>query len=242
MEIKVFKNYQEMSEGVAKLIINQVINNPQSTLGLATGSTPIGLYQQLIKDHVENGTSYKNVRTFNLDEYIGLSKDHNQSYFYFMKEQLFNHIDISLDNVFIPDGGTHDVEAECDAYNQKLSQSPIDIQILGIGTNGHIGFNEPGTPFDSVTQKVELVEGTRKDNARFFDSMDEVPTHAISMGIKNILDANVVILLASGKNKADAIKTMVEAKPHVDCPASALQNHPHVIVYVDEEAASKLSK
>lgn len=240
MDIRVFKNYEELSKAAAELIVEQVKNKANSNLGLATGSTPVGLYNELIKDHKENKTSYKDVQTFNLDEYIGLPNTHDQSYYQFMQEKLFSHIDVETNNIHIPSGNVEDIEKECERYNALLKNNPIDVQILGIGTNGHIGFNEPGTPFESVTSKVELAENTRNDNARFFDSMDEVPTHAISMGIQNILEAKQIVLLASGANKADAIKAMVKDAASIDCPASALQNHANVIVLLDEAAASKL--
>lgn len=242
MEIKVFDNYEELSKSAAKAIIDQVQKKPNSVLGLATGSSPFGLYQELINDHKENKTSYKFITTYNLDEYYGISKEHPQSYYHFMFENLFQYIDIQKENIHIPSGDSENIDLECENYNKKLAENPQDIQVLGIGSNGHIGFNEPNTPFDSVTHQVILKEKTRKDNARFFNSLDEVPTHAVSMGIKNILSAKKIILIATGIYKADAIYNMINGEIDPKCPASALQKHDSVTVYVDKLAASKLNK
>jgi glucosamine-6-phosphate deaminase len=240
MEVRILNHYEEISQAAAKVIIEQVKANPKSTLGLATGSSPIGLYNYLIKDHRENKTSYNQVTTFNLDEYYGIEKTHQQSYYKFMWDNLFCHIDIQAQNVHIPNGQVHNIEQECKSYNQKLEEASIDIQVLGIGSNGHIGFNEPGTPFDSSTHKVALDEKTRLDNARFFQSIDEVPSYAISMGIKNILQANKIILIATGQKKAEAVKAMIDGPMDPTCPASALQMHEQVLVFVDQDAASLL--
>ncbi|HEY8435634.1 MAG TPA: glucosamine-6-phosphate deaminase [Haloplasmataceae bacterium] len=240
MEVRVFDTYEELSREAANIIIAHVRQNSTAVLGLATGSSPLGLYRELIRDHKENGTSYQNVMTFNLDEYVGLEKTHPQSYYYFMMENLFNHINIPLDHINIPNGTAKDIAAECQRYNERLAQHTIDIQILGIGANGHIGFNEPGTPFDSTTHFVKLDEKTRQDNARFFSSIDEVPTHAITMGIQNIMAAKKIILLASGTSKADAIYGMIKGPVDPQLPASILQTHSDVLVFLDKEAASKL--
>jgi len=243
MEIIVVRNYEEASDKAFEIMKDIVVSNPKATLGLATGSTPLGLYQRMIKDCKENNTTYKEIKTFNLDEYFGLDSTHPQSYFTFMYENLFKDIDIDINNTHVPKG-TGDIQANCDEYNQLLSENRVDIQLLGIGGNGHIGFNEPGTSFDSVTHYIELDQRTREDNARlFFDgNINEVPTDAITMGIKNILDAKKVLLIACGKNKADAIKEMIEDQPTTKLPASALKHHKDVIVIIDEEAASKLTK
>lgn len=240
MEIKVFSSYKELISACAKVIIDQVRNFPRSVLGLATGSSPLGLYQELIRDHDVNHTSYKEVKTFNLDEYVGLDKNHPQSYYTFMMENLFNHIDIDLSNVHIPNGCAFDLEQECANYNQLLEKYHIDIQVLGIGANGHIGFNEPGTPFDSTMHLVKLDEKTRRDNARFFSSIAEVPEYAITMGIKNILSAKKILLIATGKNKSEAIFHLVKGTPTPEWPATALQYHDDVVLFLDEEAASLL--
>lgn len=241
MEIKIFDNYHELSQYAASDIINQVRTKNNTVLGLATGSSPIGIYQELIKDYKENHTFYNEVTTFNLDEYYGIEKTHSQSYYRFMKDNLFNYIDINPQNINIPSGDSDNVDLECTMYNKKLEQQQIDIQVLGIGSNGHIGFNEPGTSFDSITHHVKLDEKTRNDNARFFESKDKVPTHAVTMGIKNILQSKKIILVATGLKKADAVYEMVKGPVDPKCPASSLQMHDNVIVLVDKEAASKLN-
>ncbi|MDF2698682.1 MAG: glucosamine-6-phosphate deaminase [Haloplasmataceae bacterium] len=242
MKIKVFDNYEELSKNAALEIINQVKSNPESVIGFATGSSPMGLYNELINDYKLNNTSYRNILSFNLDEYFGIDRNHSQSYYHFMHTNLFKHIDIDDKNVNIPSGYTNNVKLECEAYNKKLDKNPIDVQILGIGRNGHIGFNEPGTKFDSVTHQVELDENTRIDNARFFSSLEEVPTQAVTMGIKNILNSKKVILIASGENKADAVYSMINGPVDQSCPASALQMHDNVVVFLDKFAAKKLKK
>ena len=243
MKIVKVANYEEASVEAFKIFRDQVKANPKSVLGLATGSTPIRMYELLIEDHKKNGTSYKDILTFNLDEYYGLDQSHPQSYYYFMMENLFKGIDINLENVNVPKGN-EDIQAECDRYNQMLKDNVIDLQLLGIGSNGHIGFNEPGSSFDSVTHHIELDESTRNDNARLFFNgiLDDVPTHAVTMGIKNIMDAKSVVLIACGDNKADAIKGLVEDAPTTDLPASILSTHPDFTLIIDEAAASKLSK
>lgn len=243
MKLIIVENYEEASVEAAKVMVEQVKTNPNSHLGLATGSTPIRLYELMIEDHKNNGTSYKDVKSFNLDEYYGLKATHPQSYHYFMDQHLFHGLDIDQNNVHVPNG-FGDIQANCDDYNALLKENGVDLQLLGIGSNGHIGFNEPGTSFDSVTHHIELKESTRQDNARlFFDGkIEDVPTHAITMGIKNILDAKKVLLIACGENKADPVKVLVEGTMTTDTPASALQEHNDVIVIVDKAAASKLTK
>lgn len=213
MKLIIVENYEEASIEAAKVMLEVVKNNPTANLGLATGSTPIRMYELMIEDHKKNGTSYKDIKSFNLDEYFGLEATHPQSYHYFMNKHLFSGIDINPENVHVPNGAG-DIQVSCDDYNKLLAENPIDIQLLGIGSNGHIGFNEPGTSFDSVTHMIELKESTRQDNARlFFDGkIDEVPTHAITMGILNILQAKKVLLVACGENKAQPIKVLVEGE------------------------------
>lgn len=242
MKIIKVKNYDEASLEAFKIMKEQVVNNPSSHLGLATGSTPIKLYSYMIQDHKENGTSYKDIKSFNLDEYYGLDQTHDQSYYYFMMKNLFSGIDINKDNINVPKG-SGDIQTNCNDYNEMLCNEGIDLQLLGIGSNGHIGFNEPGSSFDSVTHYIELEESTRQDNAKLFfnGNIDEVPTHAITMGIKNILDAKKILLIACGINKSDAIKILVDGDQSISCPASALQNHDNVILIIDEDAASKLN-
>lgn len=240
MHIIKVKNYEELSKEAAKIIGGLMKKRPDAILGLATGSTPIGLYKNLIKMYEQGEISFKQIKTYNLDEYCDLPKSHPQSYFSFMHEQLFNHVDILEKNVHLPSGEGEDLKALADKYNQMLGKVSIDLQVLGIGGNGHIGFNEPKTPFDQETFIVELTEKTRLDNQRFFNSLDEVPKRAITMGIKNILAAKSILLLISGKAKAEAVKKLVYGDPTVDFPASALKNHPKVTVIIDEDAASLL--
>ena len=240
MKVIITENYEEMSAKAAELIIGIVKNNPNAVLGLATGSSPIGTYQNMAKDYRENGTSYKNVTSVNLDEYVGLTADHDQSYAYFMRKNLFDFIDIDLTNTNLPSGSASDLQAECDRYNALLAGYQQDVQVLGLGSNGHIGFNEPGTPFDSVTHLVDLTENTIKDNSRLFASIDEVPRQALSMGIKNIMNAKSIIVVVSGKNKAKAVKGMVKGEITPELPASVLQLHPFVTVICDKDAASEL--
>lgn len=182
MKVIVVKDYEAMSELGAQIIGDMIKNNPSCTLGLATGSSPIGTYKNLIKAYENQEISFKNVKTYNLDEYCGISKDHPQSYYYFMHDNLFNHVDINEENVHIPTVSNDHLEDDCKTYNDMLNKVTIDLQLLGIGGNGHIGFNEPGTHFDQETFVVKLTDKTRQDNKRFFHSLDEVPTHAITMG------------------------------------------------------------
>ncbi len=236
------KNYDEVSDKAFEIMHDLVVSKPNAVLGLATGSSPVGLYQRMIKDHQENGTSYKDVITFNLDEYVGLEKSHPESYYLFMHRNLFDGLDVKEENIHIP-SSEGDLTANCDSYNQALSQYQIDLQILGIGSNGHIGFNEPGTSFDSVTHIVDLKESTIKDNARFFDDdISKVPTKAITMGISNVMAAKQILLVASGANKANAIQATVMGVVTENVPASILQEHPNVIIIIDEAAGSSLVK
>jgi len=240
MKVIITENYEEMSRVAADILIEIVKNNPKAVLGLATGSSPIGTYENMAKDYRENGTSYKEVSTVNLDEYVGLTADHDQSYAYFMRKNLFDNIDVELKNTNLPSGSAKDLQKECDRYNKLLETYKQDVQVLGLGSNGHIGFNEPGTPFDSVTHLVDLTENTIKDNSRLFASIDEVPRQALSMGIKNIMNAKSILVVVSGKNKAAAVKGMVKGEITPDLPASVLQLHPFVTVVCDKDAASLL--
>lgn len=240
MKVIVCKNTEELANEALKVMLDVIKSKESPIIGLATGSSPIGLYNAMIRDHKENGTSYKNVKSVNLDEYVGLGIESDQSYVYFMNDNLFKSIDIDKKNTNLPNGKAVNMNEECERYTALLDSMPQDIQLLGIGGNGHIGFNEPETPFDSTTHIVELQERTRLDNARFFSSLDEVPTHAITMGIKNIMNAKKILVVANGKGKADAVYSMVKGEITESCPASVLQKHNDVIVIVDEDAASKL--
>ena len=215
-------------------LIKEGIDNGAQVLGLATGSTPETLYQEMVKSDVD----FSNCVSINLDEYIGLSGDNDQSYRYFMNSHLFNEKPFKA--TYVPNGKAEDLAAECRHYEEILANHPIDIQILGIGENAHIGFNEPGTPFDTPTQVVELTESTINANKRNFEKIEDVPTTAISMGIGSIMKSKKVILIVYGEAKAEAIANTVNGDMTTDVPASVLQNHPDVTVIVDEEASKRL--
>lgn len=240
MKVIITENYDEMSKKAAEIMIDLVKKNPNAILGLATGSSPIGMYKYMAEDCANGGASYKNVFTVNLDEYVGLTADHDQSYAYFMRTNLFDHIDIDQKNTNLPCGSAPCTKTECDRYNALLETMQQDVQVLGLGSNGHIGFNEPGTPFSSVTHLVDLTENTIKDNSRLFKSIDEVPRQALSMGIKNIMQAKSILMVVSGKNKAEAVRGMVKGEVTPDLPASVLQLHPFVTIICDKDAASLL--
>ena len=236
------KDYEAMSRRAAQIIAAEIVHNPACLLGLATGSTPEGAYRYLVDWYKQGLLSFKNVRSVNLDEYVGLAPNHDQSYRYFMQSNLFDHVDINPANTRVPDGLTRDAKAFCDEYDAFIrAQGYVDLQLLGIGRNGHIGFNEPGGCFVKETHVVDLAESTIDANARFFASRDDVPKQAISMGMGAIMGAKKVLLCASGEEKADAICGSVLGSISPSCPASILQLHPDVIVVVDEAAFSKLA-
>lgn len=236
------KDYDEMSMKAYEAMKKVLTEKSDATLGLATGSTPVGLYKLMIADYEAGKISFKDMTSINLDEYVGLPVTHPESYRAFMNRNLFDHIDIKKENTHVPDGLNPDLAAAADAYTAYIAAHPVDVQILGIGSNGHIAFNEPGTPFDSHTHVVTLKEGTRKDNARFFDNdIDKVPTHAVTMGLKDIMSAKFIILLASGAGKAGAVNAMINGPVSEDCPASILQKHPNVLVVADAAAAYYLN-
>lgn len=240
MKIIIVKDYNEMSQKATEIVAEQLKAKPDSVIGFATGSTPIGLYKNLIKKYENGEISFSKVTTVNLDEYVGLAKDHEQSYNYFMNHNLFDQIDVDKNNINIPNGRPNGLYAECVRYMDKLASLKQDIQILGIGSNGHIGFNEPGTRFKSVTHVVELTESTIADNSRLFDDISEVPRMAITMGISEIMNAKHILVLANGENKAEAVYKMIKGEVTEACPASVLQNHPNCTVIIDEKAAKLL--
>jgi len=232
-------------EGIAKqaaAIYKEILDaKPNAVLGFATGSTPLDLYAELVKMYEAGEISFKDVTTFNLDEYVGLEPTHDQSYRYFMDTNLFTKIDLDPARTHVPSGLDTSDEALA-AYDAAIEAAGgEDLHVLGIGVNGHISFNKPGDPIDTMTHVVELTQNTREVNARFFASLDDVPTHAVTMGIKSIMHARKLILIALGEAKADAIKAAVEGPVTADCPASVLQLHPDVTFFCDEAAASKLS-
>lgn len=241
MRIIIVENYEEMSKKAAAMMASQIILKPESVLGLATGDTPLGMYKELIRMYNENMIDFSKVKTFNLDEYYGLGKDSNQSYNYYMTNNLFNHVNIDKENINIPNGMVKNIEEECISYEKRIKEAGgIDIQVLGIGVNGHIGFNEPDVNFEAETHLVNLDEKTIESNSRFFKCIEEVPTKAISMGIKTIMHSKKIVLLANGASKADAIAKTVNGKISPEVPASILQLHQDVAIIVDKEAASKL--
>lgn len=233
------KDYDEMSEKATEFMVDRINSLENPVLGLATGSTPEGLYQRIIEKHQQDEVSFKNVTTFNLDEYVGLEQNDSNSYYNFMNEKLFSHVDIAADRVHIPNGVAADLEKECMEHERAIEQAGgIDVQVLGIGGNGHIGFNEPGTSFDSKTHIVDLDESTIQANARFFHSIEEVPTQAISMGIETIMNSKEILLLVSGEAKADATAKLLHGDISEDFPASILKKHENVTVIVDQAALS----
>ncbi|MCK8044769.1 glucosamine-6-phosphate deaminase [Shewanella sp. 1CM18E] len=242
MQIVILKDSASVAEYGANIFIKQLQKKADSVLGLATGSTPVSLYQGLIAANKAKQISFASVKTFNLDEYLGLEGTHPQSYRYFMNEQLFDHIDIDKSQTFVPPGDAENPIEACQGYEEKIKAAGgIDIQLLGIGRNGHIGFNEPSSGLMSRTRVKTLTKATIDDNARFF-AVDEYQPHlSITMGIGTILDAKKVVLLATGENKADAIKATVEGALTAACPASALQLHQDAVLVIDEAAASKLA-
>lgn len=243
MKIFVCKNYDSLSKKAAQIIGSQLILEPSSTLGLATGSTPIGLYQNLIEMYNDGLIDFSKVTTFNLDEYYQLPIENDQSYHYFMDDNLFNHVNMNRDNIHVPNGMADDIEEECVNYENSIDNAGgIDIQVLGIGSNGHIGFNEPTIDFKSKTHIVTLEESTRIANSRFFSSLDEVPSKAITMGTGSIFKSRKILLLASGKNKAQAIADTIYGKVTPEVPSSILQFHNDVIMILDEESASLLNE
>ncbi len=237
-KVFVFDTYEEVSKKASEVVLDVINSKDRVTLGLATGSSPVGMYKNLVKAYNE-GQSFSHITSVNLDEYVGLEKDHPQSYYHFMQEHLFKHVDINQANVHVPQGvGT--LEDLTRDYEHFLVKHPQDLQVLGIGSNGHIGFNEPGTSFNSTVHAIELKEETRVDNARFFNSIDEVPTHAVTMGIQDILRAKQIVLIATGEKKAQAIYELIHGQVSEAVPCTILQNHENVIVIVDKEAGKLL--
>ncbi len=235
-------NNEYISNLIAEEFIKQINTKPNSVLGLATGTSPLLVYANLVKANKEGRVSFKDVKTFNLDEYIGLDGTHNQSYRYFMNENLFNHIDINKDNTHVLKG-VGDYASYAKEYDNLIAQEGgIDLQILGLGSDGHIAFNEPGTSFESLTHIADLTDSTIKDNSRLFNDISEVPTKAMTMGLKSIMNAKRIVLIATGKNKAKAVRDMLRGPVDESCPASILQKHPDVTVYVDDDAFDLVKK
>ncbi|MDE7218295.1 MAG: glucosamine-6-phosphate deaminase [Oscillospiraceae bacterium] len=241
MKIYMTEDYQAMSRKAANILSAQIILKPNSVLGLATGSTPVGMYKQLVIWYEKGDLDFAEIKTVNLDEYVGLEPTHEQSYRHFMQEHLFDHVNINPANTNVPDGLAADPKAECDWYNQVIHRmGGIDIQVLGMGRNGHIGFNEPGDAFELETHVVDLAESTIEANARFFASRDDVPRQAMSMGIKSIMMAKKILLMVSGEDKADAVYKAFTGPVTPQVPASILQLHPYVTLVGDKAALGKL--
>ena len=241
MQVYVAESYADMSRKAANILSAQVILKPDTVMGLATGSSPVGTYQQLIEWYKKGDLDFAHVRTVNLDEYAGLAPEHSQSYRRFMQENFFDHINIPRENTHVPNGLAPDLEAECRRYNQVIqSLGGIDIQLLGMGHNGHIGFNEPGQAFELETHVVDLTDNTIEANDRFFASRDEVPRQAITMGIKSIMQAQRIVMVVSGADKADIVRAAFAGPVVPQVPASILQMHPNFILVGDKAALSKL--
>lgn len=241
MNIYQAKDYRDLSRKAANIISAQVIMKPNAVLGLATGSSPVGTYQQLIEWYKKGDVDFRDVTSINLDEYRGLSGDNDQSYRYFMNTNFFDHVNIKKEKTFVPDGTQLDVEKACREYNQIIRDAGgIDLQLLGIGGNGHIGFNEPGEAFETETHCVKLTEATIQANARFFTDMEEVPKEAYTMGIKSIMQAKKILLIAAGRSKAEALYQSFFGPVTPNVPASILQLHNDVTIVADEEAMTRI--
>ena len=242
MRVIIVKNAEEMGKKAANLIAEEMKKKTSFVLGLATGSTPLPLYKDFMKRNKAGEMDFSTVITFNLDEYVGLEPTHDQSYRYFMNENLFNHVNILKKNTHVPNGMAEDIDASCQEYEEMIDEiGGIDCQVLGIGGNGHIGFNEPGSSIGSLTRIKTLTEETISDNARFFEKKEDVPTQAITMGIGTIMKTKKVVLLASGANKADTVKAALEGPITSMCPASALQLHRFATYVITEDCAAKLT-
>lgn len=241
MNILKFRSQKELNKAGAGIITGMLQTHPKAVLGLATGGTPVGIYQELVETHRQGLVSFAKATVFNLDEYVGLQRCHPESYYSFMQQHLLGYVDIPSRQCHIPDGLAADLESECKRYDSLLEEAgQIDLQLLGIGHNGHIGFNEPDEELERGTHVVELKEQTRDANARFFDTPEEVPTHAITMGVGTILKAKMILLVVRGHDKADIVKRALQGPITTECPASLLQTHPHVVVLLDTDAGSEL--
>jgi len=241
MEVIIHKTYKEMCQAAASAVADVINSKPNAVLGLATGATPLGLYKELVRMHRNEGLDFTHVRTFNLDEYVGLQADHPQSYHYFMHENLLKHVNIEPQNIHIPSGTTSNYAAFCEWFEERIEEcGGIDIQILGIGADGHIAFNEPGSSLGSRTRIKTLSRQTIDDNARFFEKRQDVPIYAITMGVGTILEARNLLLMANGEHKAEAIADAIEGPVSCMCTASALQLHPDSQIFLDDPAAGKL--
>lgn len=240
MKVVKLKSAHEISVHAAEIFAEQIKSKSDSVLGFATGASPVETYKRLIEKYQGGEISFKDVKTFNLDEYCGLDRENENSYYYFMQDNLFSHVDVKKENIHFLSGQSGNIEQECESYRKMMSDcGGIDIQLLGIGTNGHIGFNEPSDSFTDGPFMVKLTESTIASNIKYFPD-GNMPTHALTMGVGDILNAKKIVLIATGEAKAKAIAAMINGEVTPNCPASALQNHPDVTVFVDEAAASLL--
>jgi glucosamine-6-phosphate deaminase len=243
MNVIKVRDYDEMSQRASQFILEKVRKMKSPVLGLATGSTPEGLYRYLVKSYVEEQLTFHNFITFNLDEYVGLGNTSPNSYYYYMQENFFQYVDIPSENIHLPNGMAKDLEVECRLYEERINGvGNIDIQVLGLGLNGHIGFNEPGTAFTSRTHVVELDESTRKANSKFFTQLREVPKKAITMGIETILESKEILLLVSGENKSDALAKLINGEVSEQFPASILKTKQEVTIIADEAALRSIEE
>lgn len=243
MEVIISKSTEDMAVASAQVVADVMNAKPNAVLGMATGSTPLGLYKELVRLHKNEGLDFSQITTFNLDEYVGLPVTHDQSYHYFMHENFFKHVNIPSQNIYIPSGTTSNYRAFCDWYENRIEEAGgVDVQILGIGSDGHIAFNEPTSSMSSRTRLKTLCKQTIDDNARFFEKREDVPIYAITMGVGTILESRKLLLLANGKNKADAAAKMIEGPVTSMITASALQLHDDAKVFLDDAAASKLEQ
>ncbi|MGM9986757.1 MAG: glucosamine-6-phosphate deaminase [Bacillaceae bacterium] len=233
MNVIVVKNEQELAQKAFEKINEVIEKNNEAVLGMATGGSPLGIYELMRK----NKPHTSGITTINLDEYVGVPHEHETSYHYYMNDVLFNHLPFK--QTYVPDGMAADLQEACKAYDAIIEENPVDLQLLGIGENGHIGFNEPGTPFTTTTHIVALTESTRQANRRYFEKAEDVPTKAITMGIASIMKAKEILLIAAGEKKADAIFELLSGTVSESCPATVLQNHPNVTIIVDEAAVAK---
>lgn len=243
MEVVILNSENDVARFAADYVCRQIRKQRSCSLGLPTGSTPLGLYRELVARYKDGKIDFSQVVTFNLDEYVGLPQDHPSSYYKFMAKNLFNHINIPQDSIYIPNGMAENIPQECHDYERAIAkEGGIDLQVLGIGGDGHIAFNEPSSSLASRTRLKTLTEETRKANAPNFASLDEVPHHVITMGIGTIMEAKRVLLIATGEGKADAISRAVEGPITAMCPASILQMHRRAIIVIDEAASQKLTR
>ncbi len=241
MEVVILASYDEVSRAAAREVARVLSTKPNAVLGLATGSTPLGLYRELVRMHRDEGLDFSQVTTFNLDEYVGLPPNHPQSYHVFMHEHLFQHVNVAAQNIFIPSGAPANISAYCAWYERQIQErGGIDLQILGIGADGHVAFNEPGSSLASRTRIKTLARQTIEDNARFFERREDVPAYAITMGVGTILEARELLLCANGRNKARAVALAIEGPVTAMVTASALQMHRQAKVLLDQEAAGEL--